>query len=89
MIIVAGHLKIATGSREDFLERSLDAIGAARTAPGCLDYSVSPDPVDVDRVNVCEIWRDADSLEAFRGSGMDNAQGLLVVAAAVGQFGVN
>lgn len=88
MIIVAGHLKIATGSREQFLEHSADAVLKARSTAGCLDYSVSPDPLDVDRVNVCEIWRDVDSLEAFRGSGMDEAQSMLVVAAAVGQFEV-
>lgn len=88
MIIVAGHLKIATGSREQFLEHSADAVLKARSSAGCLDYSVSPDPLDVDRVNVCEIWREVDSLEAFRGSGMDEEQSMLVVAAAVGQFEV-
>ena len=88
MIIVAGHLKIATGSREQFLEHSADAVLKARSTAGCLDYSVSPDPLDVDRVNVCEIWRDVDSLEALRGSGMDEEQSMLVVAAAVGQFEV-
>jgi quinol monooxygenase YgiN len=38
----------------------------ARQQDGCLDLSIGADPVDPDRINVFECWRDQPSLNAWR-----------------------
>lgn len=38
----------------------------ARKHDGCLDLSISADPLDADRINVFELWRDWESLDAWR-----------------------
>jgi quinol monooxygenase YgiN len=88
MIIVAGHLRVASGDRDVFLERSREAIALARDAPGCQDFVVAADPLDAERVNVYERWQDRASLHAFRGEGPGDDLGALIVSADVGEFEV-
>ena len=57
-IIVAGKLTIKPGSRDEFIEKSREAILQARKNEDCEDFSVSPDPIDFDRVNIFEKWND-------------------------------
>jgi quinol monooxygenase YgiN len=86
MIIVAGHLRVASGDRDVFLERSRAAIELARSAPGCRDFVVAADPLDPERVNVYERWDDRASLHAFRGEGPEDELGALIVSAHVDEF---
>ncbi|MDZ4202163.1 MAG: antibiotic biosynthesis monooxygenase family protein [Gallionella sp.] len=72
VIIVAGKLTIKTGSRDEFIAKSLEAIGLARKNEDCEDFSVSPDPLDHDRVNIFEKWKSRSSLNAFRESGPES-----------------
>ena len=69
MIIVSGKLEIEQGKRDEFIARSKDSIIAARSTNGCIDFSVSPDPVDPNRVNIFEEWNSKSQLEEFRESG--------------------
>ena len=69
MIIVSGKLKIQEGKRDEFLDRSKSSIIAARKAIGCIDFSVSPDPIEANRVNIFEEWNSKPELDDFRGSG--------------------
>lgn len=69
MIVVTGHLRVAPDQRAAFLERSKEAMVAARAAPGCVDFVVVADPIDEGRVDVSERWVDRQALRAFRGSG--------------------
>ena len=62
MIIVRGYLSIKPGERDTFIARSLDAVKQARALPSCHDFSVCPDPIDENRVNILEVW---DSVEAL------------------------
>ena len=71
MIIVSGKIFIKDSMRDLFVEKSLDAIKAARQAKGCHDFVVAADPIEPDRVNVYEAWESEDDLAAFRGSGPD------------------
>jgi quinol monooxygenase YgiN len=71
-IIVAGKLTIKLGLRDVFVARSVEAVIAARRNPACEDFSVSPDPVDSDRVNIFEKWRSKSDLYAFRNSGPES-----------------
>ena len=83
MLIVSGRLTLAPGTRNDFLGRSRDAMRAARAAPGCRDFVVAADPIEPDRVNVYEEWDSAESLEAFRGEGPDDALNASIIDAEV------
>jgi quinol monooxygenase YgiN len=77
-IIVAGKLIIKTGFREEFIENSLTAISLARKNKACEDFSVSPDPIDANRVNIFEKWESRSALASFRESGpSDNGFSLI------------
>ncbi len=69
MIVVSGKLEIEEGKRDEFIRRSKNAIIAARNAKGCIDFAVSPDPVDLNRVNIFEEWASQSALDEFRGNG--------------------
>jgi len=43
-VIVSGKPYVAAAQRETFLARSLEAVVAARRAPGCVDFVVAADP---------------------------------------------
>jgi quinol monooxygenase YgiN len=77
-IIVAGKLTIKPGSRDEFIDRSRKSIIQARSNGACEDFSVSPDPIDLDRVNVFEKWRSRADLVAFRDSGPESGISSLV-----------
>lgn len=72
MIIVAGALVVDAGARAAYLEGCVEVVAAARRADGCLDFALSADIVDPERVNVFERWSSADALHRFRGSGPDD-----------------
>jgi len=71
-IIVAGSLIIKQGCRDDFIDQSKAAIEMARNNDSCLDFSVSPDSITDNRVNVFEKWVSRTALNTFRESGPDN-----------------
>jgi len=51
-IIVAGKLALKPGSRDALIEKSIESITLARKNSDCQDFSVSPDPIDGNRVNI-------------------------------------
>lgn len=71
MYIVSGSLIIAPNRRGEYLSRCTDVVTAARRAPGCVDFALSADLLQPDRVNVFECWQDVESLDRFRESGPD------------------
>lgn len=73
MLIVAGHLTVAATQREAYLAGCERVVEQARRMPGCLDFAISADRVDPQRINVFERWRSRTELEAFRGDGPDDA----------------
>jgi quinol monooxygenase YgiN len=72
MLIVAGHLIVDASDRDRYVADCAQAVAAARSADGCLDFAVSADAVDPQRVNVFERWRGREALAAFRGDGPDD-----------------
>ena len=88
-IIIAGKLKLKPGSRDEFIERSRDAISHARALDACEDFSVSPDPVDENRVNIFEKWIARSALDEFRNSGPDNDSFSLVESFDVNEYEIN
>ena len=51
----------------EYLDACVDVVQAAREAPGCLDFALSADLLQPDRINVFECWQDVASVEAFQG----------------------
>jgi quinol monooxygenase YgiN len=88
-IIVAGKLTIKSGSRDEFIKKSLDAMLLARKNEACEDFSVSPDPLDLNRVNIFEKWKSRSSLDEFRNSGPESDIFSFVEAFDVDEYEVN
>jgi quinol monooxygenase YgiN len=86
MIIVAGHLQVAPAHRADYLEGCREVAELARAAPGCLDFALSADPLEPDRINVFERWRSVDDVEAFRGAGPEGPDAQAIISADVKQY---
>jgi quinol monooxygenase YgiN len=74
VIIVAGSIRVDPEARDAYLDGCREVVAAAREAPGCLDFALSPDLLEADRINVFERWESASALEAFRGSGPPDDQ---------------
>lgn len=74
MIIVAGALYVDAAERDAYLRECRDAITAARSAEGCIDFHLAADPIEPDRINVYEAWESVEAVEAFRGSGPSSEQ---------------
>lgn len=89
MIIVAGHLVVASEERDAYVDGCASVVEQARNAPGCLDFTVSADPLEPGRVNVYERWRSREEVEAFRGGGPSGEQGGQILAGKVAEYDVS
>jgi len=88
VVIVAGHVVVDPGQRDDYLSGCVEVVRQARSAPGCLDFSLSADLLEPGRINILERWESQAAVEAFRGSGPSDEQGAAVLAAAVAEYDV-
>jgi quinol monooxygenase YgiN len=66
VIIIAGYTRTESHKRDAAVDAFAAMVGRARKQDGCLDLSISSDPVDPERINVFECWRDQQSLNAWR-----------------------
>ncbi|SDS54897.1 putative quinol monooxygenase [Jiangella sp. DSM 45060] len=66
MIIIAGHELVDADERDAFVAAFRGLVARARATDGCLHVAITADSVDPERVNVVEVWRDADALNAWR-----------------------
>jgi quinol monooxygenase YgiN len=72
MLIIAGTLTITAGERDHYLERCHGIVARARSAEGCLDFSLAADLIDPDRITVYERWASDDDLQRFRAAAGDD-----------------
>ncbi len=86
MIIVAGYLMVEPGERDGYLSAGVEVIELARAAEGCLDFAMSPDPVDPGRINILERWVAQEFVDRFRGSGPEDATAAAITGGAVGEY---
>lgn len=86
MIIVAGHLTVDAGRRESYLTNCEAVVEAARRTPGCLDFAVTADLLEPDRIYVYERWESQAQLDDFRGSGPDDDQARWIRSMAVSDY---
>jgi quinol monooxygenase YgiN len=66
MIIIAGYTRTDARKRDAAVEAFAEMVARARKHDGCLDFSISADSVDPERVNLFECWRDQKALNAWR-----------------------
>lgn len=89
MIIVAGWLKVDAKDRDRYVAECVTVVEQARTATGCLDFTIAADPIAPDRVNVYERWETDADVERFRGSGPDAEQTAQVRDAEVKRYRIS
>jgi quinol monooxygenase YgiN len=65
-VIVAGWCTVDPKKRDEAVESFKHLVLRARRAPGCLDLSITADPVDSNRVNIFELWQSEGDLKAWR-----------------------
>ena len=70
-VIVAGKIYVKSDKRDDFIKRSIKSIETARQTEGCIDFAVSLDPIEPNRINIFEHWTSDRELQEFRGKGPD------------------
>lgn len=66
MIIIAGYTLTEAGRRDAAVQAFSGMVERARKHDGCLDFSISADTLDAERTNLFELWRDQESLDAWR-----------------------
>jgi quinol monooxygenase YgiN len=64
VIIIGGMFEVDPDDRERFLTSRHDRMRASRAEPGCLEYTLSADPVDPSRVVLFERWASQEALDA-------------------------
>lgn len=89
MIIVSGNIYLKPGKREEFIQKSIESIDLARKTKGCKDFSVSPDPLDINRVNIYEAWDTREQLDKFRASGPEDDSFLLIESINVKEYEIS
>ncbi|NMN97854.1 putative quinol monooxygenase [Antrihabitans stalactiti] len=86
MIIVAGHLRVDPADRASYLDTCQEVVTLARGTKGCLDFALSADIVDADRINILERWETLEDVQAFRGEGTGDDLGARILGADVREF---
>jgi quinol monooxygenase YgiN len=66
MIVIAGYVLTDADTRDAAVAAFAETVARARKHDGCLDFAISADAVDPERSNVFELWRDQQSLDAWR-----------------------
>ncbi len=89
MLIIAGQLQVDAAQRDRYVADCVAVVEQARAAPGCLDFAISADTVEPDRVNVYERWESDDDLHRFRGSGPDSEQAAQILDARVRKYRIS
>src|SRR5688500_16259196 len=65
-VIVAGWYTVDSKKGDEVVASIKDMVIRARSAPGCLDFAITADPVDSDRINIFEFWESEKNLNSWR-----------------------
>ena len=88
MVIVAGQIFVKAAERDGYLRDCVGVVEQARDAPGCLDFCITADLLDPERIDIFERWETQEAVEAFRGSGPSEEQGAAMLRASVSEYDV-
>lgn len=89
MLIVSGWISVDPEVRDGYLAGCRRVVVEARATPGCLDFVLSADPVEADRITVYERWASDEVLAAFRGSGPAPEQTAAILDAQVQKYRIS
>lgn len=89
MLIIAGHRNVPADQRDAYVANCRTVVEAARSAPGCLDFSITADTVDPGQVRIYERWETEEQLLVFRGSGPSDEQQTAVISADVKRYAIS
>jgi quinol monooxygenase YgiN len=89
VLIIAGHLVVDPAERDAYVASCIPVVHAARAAPGCLDFSITADTLDLAHVRIHERWEDEAPLLAFRGSGPSPGQQAAILHAEVRRYEIS
>ena len=89
MLIIAGELRVDPADRDAYVTDCVAVVEAARRAPGCLDFAITADSAEPDRVHVYERWESDRELLAFRGSGPDAGTAARIRSADVRRYRIS
>ena len=89
MLIIAGMLRVSPSERDDYVSRSVPIVKAARSSEGCLEFSITADTVDEDRILIYERWETEGQLLAFRGNGPSDDQQHSILEADVKRYTIS
>ena len=59
---VARHLFVDAADRGEYLHGCVEVMELARRSDGCLDFSLTPDPIDPCRIDIFEHWDSVDAV---------------------------
>jgi quinol monooxygenase YgiN len=89
VVIVAGHIVVEPGQRDEYLAGCIDVVRTARLAPGCLDFSITADLVEPGRINIFERWETQTAVEAFRQGGPSDEQNTAMLSASMSEYEIS
>jgi quinol monooxygenase YgiN len=89
MVIVAGYLLVEPLQRDSYLVGCQTVVQRARQTPGCLDFAITADLLDPDRIDIFERWESRAAVDAFRGSGPSDEQQNSIVGASISEYDVH
>ena len=75
--------------RDAYLDSCAGIVESARQAPGCLEFSITADLLEADRINVFERWESDEQLEGFRGGGPSSDQADRIRSAEVQKYRIS
>lgn len=65
MIAIIGHIDVDPAERDGVVASTADMQRSVRRdEPGCLVYSMAPDPAEPGRISIVELWESAEALDA-------------------------
>ncbi|MGW0841480.1 putative quinol monooxygenase [Streptomyces sp. NPDC002787] len=89
MIIVAGKLYVDPDTRDAYLAGCAHVVEQARATAGCLDFALTADPIEPDRINVYERWQSDTELTNFRDAGPEPEQTAAIRNADVSKYRIS
>ncbi|MFH9071064.1 putative quinol monooxygenase [Streptomyces alboflavus] len=89
MIIIAGKLWVDTADRDVYLAGCSKVVEQARATAGCLDFALTADLIEPDRINVYERWETDEALARFRGAGPEPEQSARIRDAEVSKYRIS
>jgi len=63
VIVIAGYLRLSSGSFDAIRPHMLVMIAASRAEKGCIAYTYARDVVDADTIRVFEAWHGQEDLD--------------------------